>query len=315
MWAVLDVFTVTVASASASSYSPGIRPKERRVRGSCRRPLFSRRSVRRCFVLYALVGTTFSVAVFGAQEAPAPSQYTRLQPSVPVTRDMSGSEAHEYRISVRAGQALHVVAQQLGMDVVVTASAPDGAPIVEMDSPNGANGPESVWIVAAADGEYAIRVRPLDAASRGRYGLHVETLRDATGEDRSRVELQDALLLAQQLSERSDAGARLGALENFKRAAAAARRLKDNAALSAVSTYLLNLDPEGTLQSAGLPSAPGHTPVYHSRGSERQALDVRERLAAPMKFFESKLRVRPPFVVAILTRADWTQLTAFPLYG
>jgi len=242
-------------------------------------------------------------------------QNTRLQPSVPVTRDISGSDTHEYRVPLRAGQALHVVAQQLGVDLVVTVSAPDGAPIVEMDSPNGANGPESVWIMAAADGEYAIRVRGLNAAGRGRYELRVETLRDGTAEDRSRVELQDALLVAQVLFARSDADARLGALDNFKRAAAAARRLKDNAALSAINTYLLNLDPEGALQSSGLPSAPGDTPVYYSRGFEQRALDVRGRLTAPMKFFESKLQVRPLLVVAVLARDDWTQLTAFPPYG
>jgi len=120
---------------------------------------------------------------------------------------------------------------------------------------------------------------------------------------------------AQVLFARSDADARLGALDNFKRAAAAARRLKDNAALSAINTYLLNLDPEGALQSSGLPSAPGDTPVYYSRGFEQRALDVRGRLTAPMKFFESKLQVRPLLVVAVLARDDWTQLTAFPPYG
>jgi len=78
---------------------------------------------------------------------------------VPVTRDISVLTHTSTRVPLRAGQALHVVAQQLGVDLVVTVSAPDGAPIVEMDSPNGANGPESVWIMAAADGEYAIRVR------------------------------------------------------------------------------------------------------------------------------------------------------------
>lgn len=114
-------------------------------------------------------------------------------------------------------------------------------------------------------------MRALNAASSGRYELRVETLRDATAEDRSRVELQGALLVAQRLFARSDPEARLGALDNFKRAAAAARGLKDNAALSAISTYLLNLYPEGTLQSSGLPSAPGDTPVYYSRGFEQRA--------------------------------------------
>jgi prolyl oligopeptidase len=240
-----------------------------------------------------------------------------LQPSVPVTRDISGSDTHAYRVPLRAGQALHVVAQQLGVDVVVTVFAPDGAPLVEMDSPNGANGPESVWIVAAADGEHAIQVRPLIAASTGRYELRVEALRDATADDRARVELQDALLAAQRLSARPDANAdaRLGALDHFKRAAAAARHLKDDAALSVVSMNLLHLDPEGALQSSGLPSAPGDTPAYYSRGFEQRALHVRGRLTAPMTFFESKLQVRPKLAVAVLTRDDWTALTSFPPYG
>jgi hypothetical protein len=276
-------------------------------------------AIRPRLVLLAIVLAAFCLGVTSAQQAnpgpPDSPRPRRLQPRQMETRQISGSEAHEYRIALKRNQALHVVVNQLGADVVVTVSAPDGAPIEEMDSPNGANGPESVWVIASAEGDHAIVVRGLDAAGSGRYELRVEALRDATAEDRSRVELQDTLLAAGRLFARQDAEARLGALDNSKRAAAAARRLNDSAALSAVNTYLLHLDPEGALQSSGLPSALGDIPMYYSRGFERRARDLRERLTAPMKFFESKLQVRPRLVVAVLARDDWTRLTAFPPYG
>ena len=65
---------------------------------------------------------------------------------------------HEYRVALTARQALHLVVNQLGVDVVVIVSGPEGESLVQMDSPNGANGPEPVWIVAAKTGDYTVSV-------------------------------------------------------------------------------------------------------------------------------------------------------------
>jgi hypothetical protein len=79
--------------------------------------------------------------------AQAMAQPVRLEPGQPVTREIAAGERHAYRVVVKANQALHIVAAQLGADVVVTLLGMDGKPIVEMDSPTGTEGAESVWFV------------------------------------------------------------------------------------------------------------------------------------------------------------------------
>src|SRR2546423_8955876 len=62
-----------------------------------------------------------------------------------IEREMKGSETHAYRLTLTAGQLLHAVVDQHGIDVVVSLFGPDGKQVVEVDSPNGIQGPEPVW--------------------------------------------------------------------------------------------------------------------------------------------------------------------------
>ncbi len=88
----------------------------------------------------------------------------------PVERELRGGEKHDYPLRLDAGEYALVVVEQRGIDVVVGAYAPDGAKIAEVDSPNGANGPEPVPIAATRSGSYRIEVRSFDAkAQPGRY--------------------------------------------------------------------------------------------------------------------------------------------------
>ncbi|HVE73092.1 MAG TPA: erythromycin esterase family protein [Thermoanaerobaculia bacterium] len=92
----------------------------------------------------------------------------------PVERELRGGEKHEYSIRLGAGEYAHVIVEQRGIDVVVAAFAPDGTKIAEVDSPNGANGPEPVSIAAARAGAYRIEVRSFDAkAQPGRYEVRI----------------------------------------------------------------------------------------------------------------------------------------------
>ena len=52
----------------------------------------------------------------GAQEI-RPSEALELVPGKPIEREMKGGEAHSYRITVAAGQYVHVVVDQRGIDV------------------------------------------------------------------------------------------------------------------------------------------------------------------------------------------------------
>ena len=99
----------------------------------------------------------------------------------------------EREVELRRGDLLRGVVEQQGIDVVVRVMGPSAARLLEIDSPNGANGPEPILLVAPAAGTYAIEVRALDAAaSEGEYRLHVDPPHTATERE---GRLADALAL------------------------------------------------------------------------------------------------------------------------
>src|SRR5205085_1849043 len=116
---------------------------------------------------------------------------------------MKGGESYVYQIQLAAGQYLGAVVEQRGIDVAVTVIAPDGKPLMEVDSPNGSLGPESIGVVAEAAGNYRIDVHSLEESTpRGRYEIRILELRPATARDRA---LQQARkLMAQSAQSKTD---------------------------------------------------------------------------------------------------------------
>ena len=69
-------------------------------------------------------------------------QVRKLETGKKIERALRGGESHIYEIEIHAGQYLNAVIEQRGIDVVVRVIAPDGKHLVEIDSPNGDQGPE-----------------------------------------------------------------------------------------------------------------------------------------------------------------------------
>src|ERR1044071_281833 len=69
---------------------------------------------------------------------------TFLELQKPIERELTGGESHYYQLELQSGQYFHLVVEQKGIDVVVLVFAPDGKQIIEVDSPNGIQGPEPV---------------------------------------------------------------------------------------------------------------------------------------------------------------------------
>ena len=109
----------------------------------------------------------------------------RLELGKPLERELAGGQSHAYSVTLSAGQYLHVVVEQRGIDVVVTLFGPAGQKLLEVDSPNGDQGPESLrWIVVTA-GLHRLEVRALEQAAKpGRYEVKLVELRAATSRDR-----------------------------------------------------------------------------------------------------------------------------------
>jgi erythromycin esterase len=116
-----------------------------------------------------------------AQEAPAAVEPMALEPDRPIEREMAAGEVHTYQVTLHEGEFLRAVADQRGIDVIVTVFSPNGQKIDEVDSPNGTNGPEIVEVAATTSGVYRLEVRPwvgegAEPPQGGRYEARIDQL-------------------------------------------------------------------------------------------------------------------------------------------
>ena len=141
-----------------------------------------------------------------------------LRPGVAVAQDLAAGEVHTYATDLTAGQYLHAIVDQHGVDVVVGLLAPDGRLLTEVDGLSGSWGPEHVSVVAEAAGRYELKIRAPANSGPGSYRVSVEQLRHATREDRERVAAEWIFAQAEQLRRQGGAVALAQALEKLQEA-------------------------------------------------------------------------------------------------
>ena len=112
-----------------------------------------------------------------------------------VERELKGGEAHVYEIVATANQFVRVVVDQRGIDVVIALFGPDGAKLLEVDRPNGSNGPEELFWIAAERGKYRLEVRALEqSAPAGKYMLKITEGGQSTAREQKILTAQEALV-------------------------------------------------------------------------------------------------------------------------
>lgn len=134
-----------------------------------------------------------------------------LHPGVAHREQLSAATQGVYRFPLRRGEAAHLVIEQQGVDVVAALRAPAGQPLLTVDSPNSAHGPEHVFYVAAEDGEHVLEVRPFGKRPAGEYAVLLAVRRPATADDRRRADACRAV-------SDGDASAATGRREDYARA-------------------------------------------------------------------------------------------------
>jgi len=144
-----------------------------------------------------------------------------LSPGTGKTFELRSGENHQHSLPLRAGQFLDAVVQQMGIDLDVTLLGPDGQAAAHSDLPNGDQGPEQIVAIAASSGDYKLVIRSLNPnAPSGRYELRVEPVREATSEDRHRVEAERLIDEAHDLRKKPTSTSIAAALEKDSRALA-----------------------------------------------------------------------------------------------
>jgi CHAT domain-containing protein/uncharacterized protein HemY len=136
-----------------------------------------------------------------------------------VSREIKGGETHSFRVRLEAGQFLHAIVEQEGIDLVTAIFAPDGKQITESDSPNDNWGSEPILFVAALTGEYRVDIRAPGSSTRtGRYKIEVLARREASAIDKGHAAAQMALDEGAKLMTQQNAAARRTAIEKYQTA-------------------------------------------------------------------------------------------------
>ena len=167
-----------------------VKPKE----ASMFRPTAVRRVARSAvLVLFSIAaGTIGAVTAMAQPQRPAAS----LQSGLPISRTLSRGQSHRFNLPLQQDQFAQIVVDQRGIDVLVRVYSPDGKNIAEFDSPNGANGPEKVPVIANVPGTYSIEVTPLGQAedlAPGAYEIRMSETRQATSQELLSAKSRDIL--------------------------------------------------------------------------------------------------------------------------
>lgn len=176
----------------------------------------SRRSITSVLLGLALLCV---VAIDGQQKLPVGGT---------LARKLRGTSIDSLSITLSAGQFFKAVALQTGTDIAITLRDPENRAVLEIDTINGAFGPETVAAIAESSGEYHVEVRLSDpTAGDGEYQIRVEEQREAQPRDREIVAAHANLDKTRRLMREHKPESRKLALELIARVRASFATLQD----------------------------------------------------------------------------------------
>jgi CHAT domain-containing protein/tetratricopeptide (TPR) repeat protein len=189
--------------------------------------------------IYLPVILMLSVLVFGANvrglaatQKRKPAAKSRssalLRLSKPIKAKLAAGETRAFRLTVKAGQYLHIAIEQQGIDLAATLIAPDGKPVSESDHAKGKQGSETLSLMAEAAGVYRVDISaPKNDAPPGRFTITLDELRAAKPNDSTRVAAEQLFLEGQRLQNQNSPDSRKQALDKFQAALARYRDAHD----------------------------------------------------------------------------------------
>ncbi len=160
----------------------------------------------------------FPILLFLATALEAHGQITEtLVVGRPIERELKGGEVHKYALTLAAGQFLNIVADQRGIDVVLILTGPDGKQMGQVDSPNGAEGPEPFWFVTKISGQYTVEIGSLETGAKpGKYEIRIAEFRPAVDTDKYLVAGLEAMEIAKSIADQTSPESTNLAVEKYK---------------------------------------------------------------------------------------------------
>lgn len=160
---------------------------------------FSRTIIRGIFICTAIALWAQDPAPKAAQPSNV-RQLGQLQPHHRVEYEIAGGNIDDFTIDVQTGHFMHAVADQQGVDVVLSILDPAGSVLITADSPNGTTGPEPASIIAPLTGTYRLQISALDkSAPPGKYSLEITEVRASRKQDERELSAERNLFEAVRL--------------------------------------------------------------------------------------------------------------------
>ena len=261
----------------------------------------------RCFAVFGIAFTTLTLCAF------AQSESTELSLNTPLARELKAGESHNFQLKLAANQTAHIVVTQQGVDAQVNVYDPAGKLFIEMDSPNGTQGGEPIWLVNQPAGVYRIEVLPFTGEGQpsrgGKYEIKLVDLRAATAADAKVGQAQMAYLEGTRLSLTREAASQKAAAAKLEEARRLLGSDSDPALTASVRMRISFVAPFLKIQQMKLTKVPGTVTLYHSADNAKEALEKRARLESLMSFYQPLLKTKLELDLAILNKTDWAEMS------
>lgn len=254
----------------------------------------------------AMVGLAFTAFAQNAS--------TELTLNAPLAREIKADETHHYQLKLLNNQTAHIVVTQQGVDAQVNIYDPAGKLFIEMDSPNGTQGAEPIWLVNHAAGVYRIEVKPFTGEGQpsrgGKYEIKLAELRASTAADVKLGQAQMAYLEATRLSmKRNDAQAYETAVAKLEEAQRLLGNDSDPALTNSVRMRISNVAPFLKIQQMKLTKVPGTVTLYHSADNATAAVETRTQIESLFNFYQPLLKTKVAMNLAVLNKSDWAEMS------
>ncbi len=261
--------------------------------------------------IVALFGLTFTMMASGVLAQ------TELTLNTPLARELKADEAHNYQLKLAAKQFAHVVAVQQGLDIEVNVYDPAGKLIVSVDSPNGAQGTEPVWLTNRPAGTYRIEVKPFSTPTQpgrsGKYEIKLAALRATTAADAKTAQAEAIFyegLKSFKAAQGFDAGLMREGTIKLKEAMRVLGNDGEPSLTAGIKQTAFSFAPGLRLpELSQLTKVPGTVTVYHSADNGTEAKQQAALFESLLAFFQPRLKTKQQYSLAYLNKSDWAQLS------
>ena len=183
---------------------------------------------RRFVCVFVVLFSPFLCLAQSAGEKRQNEDLPELKLNQPVSKTLGGGESHRFRVSMRAGEYLHVTVQQQGIDVMLNLISDDPKESIVIDRPNAAYGREGLSFIANNEQKIVLLLNSYGPkANQGSYSITVDVQRPSMPRDRRMMEAELELSRAEDSRHKGTPSDLQRAIDGFQRALKLWRELKD----------------------------------------------------------------------------------------